>query len=287
MDKEKELESLKSNLEVKLNEHKMLMGTFHEALKRGSSSDYTLKMIQSAMDDTLNDITSIKEKIDELGNIYWHYADNDKVEKPNNIFDSIKKENKEDVAPKTRLEMAKEKCTSANRESKYDWKHTYLDEIRKNDDGTFSRIVEMNPTYKKGVPEKIQYNNIGELLNVDNILFCNRFLLDLNIIGVPETMVKWVTVANTEDNMIDVEIYDFVDEDGIPVLAKLSAYDGRKFTAEIKHLDPIGVVVYKEKYNGCYLDSNISRDSLRYSDSEPSTIIIRIHYDGVSYEAGR
>ena len=274
MDKEKELERLKSNLEVKLNEHKMLMGTFHEALKKGSSSDYTLKMIQSAMDDTLNDITSIREKIDELDNIYWHYTDNDKVEKSSNIFDSIKKEDKE-------------KCSSANRESKYDWKHTYLDEIRKNDDGTFSRIVEMNPTYKKGISEKIQYNDIGELLNVDNILFCNRFLLDLNIIGVPETMVKWATVANTEDSMIDVEIYDFVDADGIPVLAKLSAYDGRKFTAEIKHLNPIGEVVYKEKYNGCYLDSNISRDSLRYSDSEPSTIIIRIHYDGVSYEAGR
>ena len=274
-------EKLLKALETKLNEQKMLTETLYEAFEKGSS-EATLASIEDAIKDTVRNVMEIKKEIDSLNVEYKRYSD-----KPSNIFDSIKKEGNEDVAPKTRLEMAKEKCASANRESKYDWKHTYIDEIRKNDDGTFSRIVEMNPTYKKGVSEKIQYNDIGELLNVDNILFCNRFLLDLNVIGVPETMVKWVTVANTEDSMIDVEIYDFVDENGIPVLAKLSAYDGRKFTAEIKHLNPIGEVVYKEKYNGCYLDSNISRDSLRYSDSEPSTIIIRIHYDGVSYEAGR
>jgi hypothetical protein len=73
----------------------------------------------------------------------------------------------------------------------------------------------------------------------------------------------------------------------VPVLAKLNAYDGRKFTAEIEHLDPAGATVYIEKYNGCYLDSEIVRDSLRYASSEPSTIILRIYYDGVSYEAGR
>ena len=130
-----------------------------------------------------------------------------------------------------------------------------------------------------------KYNDIGKLLNVDNILFCNRFIFDLSAIGVPETMVRRVTVYNSEDRAIDVEIYDFVDEYGVPVLAKLSTYDNRKFTSEIKHLNPVGAVVYTEKYNGCYLDKIITRDSLRYSDSEPSAIIIRIHYDGVSYEA--
>jgi hypothetical protein len=274
-------EKLLKALETKLNEQKMLTETLYEAFEKGSS-EATLANIEDAIKDTVRSVMEIKKEIDSLNVEYKRYSD-----KPSNIFDSIKKEGNEDVAPKTRLEMAKEKCASANRESKYDWKHTYLDKIGAGDDTASGRIVEMNPTYKKTVSEKIQYNDIGELLNVDNILFCNRFLLDLNVIGVPETMVKWVTVANTEDNMIDVEIYDFVDENGIPVLAKLSAYDGRKFTVEIKHLNPIGEVVYKEKYNGCYLDSNISRDSLRYSDSEPSTLIIRINYDGVSYEAGR
>ena len=134
--------------------------------------------------------------------------------------------------------------------------------------------------------------NLTEKMNVDNILLSNRFLFDLSVIGIPPTMVKWVCPyssseisLNRSDNFIEVQIYDFVDEDGVPVLAKLSAYDGRKFTAELKHLSPTGSTVYTEKYNGCYLDSGIIRDSLTYANSDPSTITLRIFYDGVSYEA--
>jgi hypothetical protein len=276
MNKERELERLNSQLEVKLNEHKMLMETFHEAFRKGSSSNNTLREIQDAMDETLNDITSIKEEIDKLNNIYWHYDDSNASEKKKtktNIFDSIKKEYKEDVVP-------------ANCETKYDRKHTYFDEIWENDGTESSKIVEMNTTYKDDVPEKIHYNNIGELLNVDNILFCNRFLFDLSPIGIPETMVKWVhSDVFNGDNIIEAQIYDFVNEDGEPVLSILSKYIGTKFTAEIKHLNPIGTVIYKEKYNGCKIEK-IIRDSLRYDESEPSGILLRIHYDGVSYEAG-
>jgi hypothetical protein len=276
-------EKLLKALETKLNEQKMLTETLYEAFEKGSS-EATLANIEDAIKDTVRSVMEIKKEIEEIDSLnveYKRYSD-----KPSNIFDSIKKEGKEDVAPKTRLEMAKEKCASANRESKYDWKHTYLDEIRKNDDATFSRIIEMDPPYKNDVPEKIQYNDIGELLNVDHILFCNRFLLDLKTIGIPETMVKWVhSDVFNGDNIIEAQIYDFVNEDGEPVLSILSKYIGTKFTAEIKHLNPIGTVIYKEKYNGCKIEK-IIRDSLRYDESEPSGILLRIHYDGVSYEAG-
>ena len=274
-------EKLLKALETKLNEQKMLTETLYEAFEKGSS-EATLANIEDAIKDTVRNVMEIKKEIDSLNVEYKRYSD-----KPSNIFDSIKKGDKEDDAPKTRLEMAKEKCASANRESKYDWKHTYLDEIRKNDDATFSRIIEMKPTYKNGVPEKIQYNDIGELLNVDNILFCNRFLLDLKTIGIPEAMVKWVhSDVFNDNNIIEAQIYDFVDESGEPVLSILSRHIGAKFTAEIKHLDPTGVVVYKEKYNGCKIEK-IYRDSLRYDKSEPSGILLTIHYDGVSYEASR
>jgi hypothetical protein len=111
--------------------------------------------------------------------------------------------------------------------------------------------------------------------------------LDLKTIGIPETMVKWVhSDVFNGDNIIEAQIYDFISESGEPVLSVLSRHIGAKFTAEIKHLDPTGVVVYKEKYNGCKIEK-IYRDSLRYGESEPSGILLIIHYDGVSYEASR
>ena len=171
---------------------------------------------------------------------------------------------------------------------------------KKEEKATIKHISGCEPKYNYEKPYKIksfdelgfakddkELVNLTEKMNVDNILLSNRFLFDLSVIGIPSTMVKWVLPANHPNNVIEVQIYDFVDENGVPVLAKLNAYDGRKFTAEIEHLDPAGATVYIEKYNGCYLDSEIVRDSLRYASSEPSTIILRIYYDGVSYEAGR
>lgn len=133
---------------------------------------------------------------------------------------------------------------------------------------------------------KVERTKICDMPNPDNILFDNRFLCDLNVIGVPETMVKWVGVIPKPDAHLEVQIYDFVDGNGVPVLAKLSAYDRRKFTLEIKHLDPTGCVVYKEKYNGCFLDDEIWRGALNYESAEPSVITLKIRYDGVSYETG-
>lgn len=255
--RQSELADLNKRLEMKINEHKMLTSTLHEAFRRNDSSASTLNSIKKAIEDTLNDIALLREEI-ENGCTYTTY-------RKSSFFDQIKKEG----------EKKEEKATIKHIsccEPKYNYEKPY--KIKSFDELGFAK-------------DDKELANLTEKMNVDNILLSNRFLFDLSVIGIPSTMVKWVLPANHPNNVIEFQIYDFVDENGVPVLAKLNAYDGRKFTAEIEHLDPAGATVYVEKYNGCYLDSEIVRDSLRYASSEPSTIILRIYYDGVSYEAGR
>jgi hypothetical protein len=256
---------LKKRLEMKINEHKMLTNTLHEAFRKEDTSEETLNSIKSAIDSTVSEINILREQINNEGATYAAYNAYNKM----SFFDKIGK--------KDELPIKVISCFEPKYNSKKPYNIKSFDEIVK-DEG--------------GKEHKVKHTTSIENVKTDNILFCNRFLCDLSVIGIPETMVKWLCQfkgsedsSNRTDNFIEVQIYDFVDDNGIPVLAKLNAYDGRKFTIEIKHLDPTGCVVYKEKYNGCYLDGEIIRDSLRYADSEPSTITFKIYYDGVSYEA--
>lgn len=215
------------------------MNTLAEACRKENVSETNLSYIQSAINDTIDDIAFIKSQMDKI---------NANV----NIFDAIRKEN-----------AAKEVKIYPTKPNAY--RIPSFDDITK--------CAEME--------EKKQI-----VLPHENILYDNRFLFDLSVIGVPQTMVKGVWVSNAPENVIEVQIYDFVDEEGTPILGVLSNYNGRKFTCEIEHLDAAGRVVYREKFNGCYLDSEIRRGGLTYERSEPSQIDLRIHYDGVSYEAG-
>ena len=259
-------EDLKKRLKIKINEHKMLTNTLNEAFKRDDVSASTLNRIKMAIEDSLNDIALLREEI-ENGYVCKTYE-------KSSFFDKIKKNEKK------KDELSIKVLSGMN--FKYDSKRPYgiksFDEVVKDEAGN---------------GHEVRHTTSVESVNTDSILFCNRFLCDLNAIGIPETMVKWVlpyksseyNTLNRTSNFVEVQIYDFVDNDGVPVLAKLNAYDGRKFTIEIKHLDPTGIIVYKEKYNGCYLDGEFLRDSLRYADSEPASITFKIYYDGVSYEA--
>ena len=235
---------LDKRLEMKINEHKMLMNTLHEAFRKPNSTEYTLNTIKSAINDTLEEIADLRSQI----NVENSFNES--------LFDGIKK--KEDTP-------ANENVSKPNSST------SFFDNIKKKE----KELEEKKPTL-----------NLSSEMHVDNILFCNRFLFDLGFLDIPQTMIQWVNVNNDPQRTIEFAIYDFVDEDGIPVLAKLAAYDGRKFVAEIKHLNPVGEVVYKEKFNGCYLESTNRRSSLRYTDSEPSQIILKLYYDGVSYETG-
>lgn len=235
---------LDKRLEMKINEHKMLMNTLHEAFRKPNSTEYTLNTIKSAINDTLEEIADLRGQI------------NSENKFNESLFDGIKK---------------KEETPAKENKMKVHDTASFFDRIQKKE----KELEEKKPTL-----------NLSSEMHVDNILFCNRFLFDIGFLGIPQTMIQWVDVNNDPQRTIEFAIYDFVDEDGVPVLAKLAAYDGRKFVAELKHLNPVGEVVYKEKFNGCYLDLSIKRDSLRYADSEPSQIILKLYYDGVSYETG-
>ena len=253
-----ELENLKKRLEMKINEHKMLTNTLHEAFKREGTSEETLNSIKSAIDSTVSEINILREEINNGGVTYATYNTYRKI----SFFDKIGKKEKEPI-------KALSGC-----EPKYNRNKPYVvksfDEIVKQADKEY----------------EVKHTSITNDVDVDSILFTNRFLCDLSVIGVPETMVKWVCQHGGSDKWVEVQIYDFVDDNGTPVLSKLNYQDKRKFTFEIRHLDPTGCVVYIEKYNGCLVDE-IFREALTYEKCEPSVIMLRIHYDGVSYEAGR
>lgn len=235
---------LDKRLEMKINEHKMLMNTLHEAFRKPNSTEYTLNTIKSAINDTLEEIADLRGQI------------NSENKFNESLFDGIKK---------------KEETPAKENKMKVHDTASFFDKIQKKE----KELEEKKPTY-----------NLSTEMHVDNIQFCNRFLFDIGFLDIPQTMIQWVNVNNDPQRTIEFAIYDFVDENGVPVLAKLAAYDGRKFVAEIKHLNPMGEVTYKEKFNGCYLDSMNRRSSLRYSESEPSQIILKLYYDGVSYETG-
>lgn len=233
---------------MKVNEQKMLMNTLSEACRKDNISEKNISYIKTAINDTIDDISFIKAQIDKL---------NANV----NIFDNI---NKPGVAKEVKIKE----------EKKPSYKIQSFDDINK-----FAESKDNN------TPD-ILFNTKNDIMGFNNILFDNRFLMDLSVIGIPATMVKSLWVCNHPDNFIEVNIYDFVDEEGTPILSVLSNYNGRKFTCEIEHLDPIGKIVYREKFNGCYLDNEIRRGGLEYGRNEPTVFSIRIYYDGVSYEAG-
>jgi hypothetical protein len=257
------LSDAERRLKMKINEHKMLINSLHDLFNRENSSSRSIANLKSMIDSTINEIEVIRKEIE---------GDND--EKNNeifrnsgiNIFDNIKK----------KQEYKKPERYFGNGGICQD--HSFFEDIRKKD---------------KEVEEKKNSGtmyDLGNSLNVDNIVLCNRFLLDMSVIGIPETMVKKVLNERVNGNRcLYVDIYDFVTDSGVPVMQNLSmTSENRKFTLEIKHLDASGKIMYKEKFNGCRLDTDeIYTTALRYDESEPTVITLRILYDGVSYEAGR
>jgi hypothetical protein len=57
------ISNVKKRLEMKINQHKMLMNTLHEAFRRPSATEYTLNTIKSAINDTLEEIADLRGQI--------------------------------------------------------------------------------------------------------------------------------------------------------------------------------------------------------------------------------
>jgi hypothetical protein len=265
------LSDAERRLKMKINEHKMLINSLHDLFNREDSSSRSIENLKSMIDSTINEIEAIRKEIEgdyaPTINIYNDEKKNEILRNSGiNIFDNIKK--KQEYKKPERYFGNGGICPD----------HSFFEDIRKKD---------------KEVEEKKNSGtmyDLGNSLNVDNIVLCNRFLLDMSVIGIPETMVKKVLNERVNGNRcLYVDIYDFVTDSGVPVMQNLSmTSENRKFTLEIKHLDASGKIMYKEKFNGCRLDTDeIYTTALRYDESEPAVITLRILYDGVSYEAGR
>lgn len=244
------ISNVKKRLEMKINQHKMLMNTLHDLLRRDNVAGDTITLIKYEIDGTLKEIEELRKESEREENTASSV----------NIFDSISKSK----------ECCSSTCTCGH--------HTNTRA------GFYDSIIKEN---KMAEQPAIVQNAAPSKLSIHNAIFSNRFLIDLTDVSVPSEMVKTVNFIDDSRSRIEVDIYDFVVKNSFesaPVAEILERFKNRKFTMTISHLDPTGVTLYREKYVGCIV-SELLRSPLNYEESNPSTINILINYDGVSYEA--
>lgn len=120
---------------------------------------------------------------------------------------------------------------------------------------------------------------------VDNRCMTNRFLVDLSFIDVPKVMVKSVDYYNGD---LSICIYNFVDENMVPILKKLQEVENenRRFPIDIDHLSASNNLMYRECFSNCFI-YGISQSSIDMNSNDFSYIYLNIRYGEVSYEAGK
>jgi hypothetical protein len=245
----KNMSNVKKRLEMKINQHKMLMNTLHDLLRRDNVAGDTITLIKCEIDSTLKEIEELRKESEREEN----------TANSVNIFDSISKPGK----------CCSSTCTC---------RHSINTGA-----GFYDSIFKENKTVEQ--PAIIQ-NVAPSKPSIHDAIFCDRFLVDLTDLSVPAEMVKSVDFIDSSRSRISVGIYDFVVKNGYeasPVAEILEKFMNRKFTMTISHLGQTGAILYKEKYVGCIV-SELFRSPLNYEESNPSTINILINYDGVSYE---
>lgn len=246
----KNISESQKGLEIAINQHKMLMNTLHEMYRRTDVQPRTIEILKAEINSTLDAIEDYKKKI----------KDENKTSHVVNMFDSIKKCN----------------CGSAG---------CTCGEVSKPKGIAGSLFDSITKETKSDDTEYVERIKIPSVPETEKTLFCNRFVVNMSDLFIPEYMVKAVHFSTR--GQLEVEIYDFVAEvDGekYPILELLEEDLERKFTMSISHLTATGEIIYVEKYVGCAI-SDILRTPLRYKDIEASSIIISIQVDGVKYEA--
>lgn len=139
---------------------------------------------------------------------------------------------------------------------------------------------EIKPSINKENEYLEEINN-----TVDNRCMTNRFLVDLSFIDVPKVMVKSVDYYNGD---LSVCIYNFVDENMVPILKKLQEVENenRRFPIDIDHLSASNNLMYRECFSNCFI-YGISQSSIDMNSNDFSYIYLNIRYGEVSYEAGK
>ena len=78
----KNMLSVEKRLEMKINEHKMLMNTLHEMFRKNDVPVKTLEMMKAEINDTLKEIEELRKE-----------SDQDEKARTVSMFDNIKKDN--------------------------------------------------------------------------------------------------------------------------------------------------------------------------------------------------
>ena len=263
---DKRINSLKSLLETRINEYKMLNATLCEMIGRNSSKQVIdsmkleLECIMSEIENINKDLEQVKNEEKEV--TYTYYDKNLEEKKSGGFYDSIIKQTKANEF--VEAESLNDKKYKEYDESVYKQKKRVV----QNDD---------NHLLKK-FSEDLRNT-------ADSRLQSNRFLVDLKEpLKIPEIMVKSVSF-DPMDKRVCICIYDFVTDFGdtkYPILQVLK-HATSTFSFNIGHLDANGKVIYTERYSRCNI-TEVYRDPIDYSNDEFSKIQIFISYQDVEYE---
>ena len=277
----KDPEYLKSLLNTRINQQKMLNNTLCEMMSRNSNKK-SIEMIKEELDEIMEEINNINYDIAKLGEkdrkVTYGFYDNvvkekacEENKKSKGFYDSIVKQNKAVQFKEAEDIKNGEAPTKYNYENIYKKVETkYNNNFKVNQDDLTKEFVE-------------------DLRNTaDSRLQANRFLVDLkDPLSIPEIMVKSIAFDPNE-NRVSVCIYDFVtDFNGqkFPILQVLK-YAPNSFNFTVKHLEADGKVMYTERYSRCHL-MEIYRDPIDYASDDFSKIQLFISYQNVEYEASK
>lgn len=263
------------------NNREMLLKTMGEMLCNRSNNGAINEMTDDILDlgkriNELEDIINCYEEEDNEPSYEYYgkeykdtnfYSSRDKMEKFNEWKDKI---DKGEIKPSVYTRLEKDAMERRNSQLLMN-KYKAENEVTSTDSESASSCV----------------NYIIEEINntVDNRCMTNRFLVDLSFINVPKVMVKSVDYYNGD---LSICIYNFVDENMVPILKKLQEVENenRRFPIDIDHLSASNNLMYRECFSNCFI-YGISQSSIDMNSNDFSYIYLNIRYGEVSYEAGK
>lgn len=239
-------ERLESARKCKLNQYQMLNNTLVDLLTNNADVMLT-KRIKDEIDATLAEIKQINSEMNQCAN------EDEEVNYCS--YDERYKESNEQE------------------------KNSLFDLIEKKHSKTFNESVKVS---SKDVNFNDEYiDKINE--SADSRILNNRFLLKFgNGVKIPEIMVKSIYFGGQNENILHIRIYDFVDENGEPLM-KILKNMPNEFNITIEHLKTNGDIMYFEKYYGCKILS-FYRDALDYSNDDFSMVEMQVAYKNVEFE---